>query len=161
MEMLIVVAIIGVIAAVTIPAMTQATDGAKIHGAARMLLAHVAKVRQLAATGRDDPSWNPGDKAVQAGLLINPTGYSIYMDKDDDPNNGNEVTLQVVDYTTDAIGNTRATRVRVVSPVPGTDIRFRRNGTLTSNNDVLVVLQDNGGKEERIRIYYGGTARLE
>lgn len=160
MEMMVVVAIIGVIAAVAIPAMTQATDGAKINGAARLLLAHVAKTRQLAATGREHPNWAPNERTVQAGILIQPTGYLIYIDRDTTLD-GDEETVEAVDYTTDAIGNARASRVRVVAPPPNTDIRFRRNGTLTTNNDVWITLRDNAGKEERIHIFFGGTARLE
>jgi prepilin-type N-terminal cleavage/methylation domain-containing protein len=166
-EMMVVVAIVVILAAFAIPAMFRATDQAKTRGAARTMLGHLAKARQLAASGREDASWPAGSRTIEAGVIIAATGYQIFVDRND-VTDGDEIIVEAVDWAPAAgfetkVGDRAADSLVITAPPPGAEIRFRKNGTLAANPPVdqtIIIRDTQSGAVEELTVSFGGSVQL-
>ncbi len=158
---MIVIAIVGILAALVIPNFARSREFAQLHRATRKIVGVVARARTLAATGKNEnyAGWAPTDRTVQSGILITATGYQLFVDRNRILD-GDEILIEVVDYAT--IGTIDyAQNVQLTAPAPGTEIRFDKNGTLSTPSDVNVILRDAGsGVTETVRIAYGGSTKI-
>ena len=161
-EMVMVVVIIAVLAALTVPAMTRATENQKLYSAARALLGDLVSARQLAATGKKDtdpapPNWGQTEVTASAGIVIQANGYQVFIDRNMQID-GDEIIQRVVTYTG---GDSN---IVITSPAPGTVIRFRRNGTLEGSPpaDQTIIMRDtDSNRSEQLTVFYGGSVRID
>ena len=161
MEMVIVVAIVGILAALVVPSFSRSKELGDLRAATRKLMGTIQRARTLAATGKNDnyPTWNPTDRVVHAGILFAPDGYQLFVDRDR-IRDGDEITIEVVDFD-DSTASEYAPTVVVVAPPPATEIRFAKNGTIVGGLDNTLILRDTpSGIEQTVQLSLGGSARL-
>lgn len=162
-EMMIVVAIVGVIALVAIPNFFAGTNQADMRAATRRLRGNIAKARTLAATGKNDnyTGWAATDRTVEAGVQIDATGYRVFVDNDRIGGNGTEAVLEIVNFQ-DYGAEDAAPQLQIVQPAPGTQIRFQKNGTLTTQNNQTIIFRDTvSGMTMSVLVAFGGSTRVE
>jgi prepilin-type N-terminal cleavage/methylation domain-containing protein len=161
-EMMIVVAIVGVVALVVVPQFVGSTNLAEMRAAARKVRGTVARARTLAATGKNDgyAGWNANDRTVEAGIEVLPggTGYQLFVDRDG--NAGDEAIIGIVNYAP-ASGPHSAPNLTITNPAAGTQIRFLRNGTLSGGANQSITVQDVSGAQMTIAISYGGGTEIQ
>jgi type II secretory pathway pseudopilin PulG len=156
--MVIVVAIVGILAALVIPSFTRSNDLADMRAASRKLMGTLVRARTLASSGKNEnyPGWLPTDRTAQAGLFLTTTDFRLFVDRNN-VTDGDEIILEVVDFT--EAGSNYAANVLIQAPPA--EIRFQRNGTLTTTTNQDIVLEDQGsGLRQTIRLTYGGSVRL-
>lgn len=155
LEIVITVAIVALLAAVAYPFFTNSIEKGKLNDVTKRMLAHFTKARNLAASGQTDSSWGGGDRTITALVRIeSATGYTVYIDRDD-VWDGDEVAVQVVDFTISDPGSD----IRITAPAPLTVIRFRSNGTLTGGGQVDITLTDNN-RTRNLRVTVGGLTKI-
>lgn len=170
-ELVIVLAIIGVLAAVVVPSFTRVKERQELNDLARRTLVDLRQARTIGASGRTigdgftentTPINGPGDPtgAVRVrfgGIRIaSTTSYTVFGDNDNIANNGGERDIAAIDFTT----NNRGTRVRIAEPAPGTEIRFHPNGTRASGPGTMVLEDATTGNRKTITITAAGIAKF-
>ncbi|MCC7383006.1 MAG: prepilin-type N-terminal cleavage/methylation domain-containing protein [Deltaproteobacteria bacterium] len=157
-EMMVTVAIIGVLAALAVPMFYRLQRQNRLRSDARMLLAHLAKARGLAVSGKDGgptSGWGPDDRTRSAGLRIDSTTqYVVFIDRNLSTD-GDEVTVETVDFSLRPDAQTV-----IDAPAVGTEIRFRGNGTVVQPEN-LTVRDPTLSESRTIVLSGGGKARLE
>jgi prepilin-type N-terminal cleavage/methylation domain-containing protein len=159
-EMMIVVAIVGVVAIVVVPQFMRSTNLAEMRAATRKLRSTVARARTLAATGKNEnyTGWNPNDRTVEAGIQIDATGYRLFVDND--RNAGNEAVIEIVNFAP-ASGPHSAPNLSITQPAAGTQIRFQKNGTLVGGANQFITIQDISGMQMTVAISFGGGTEVQ
>ncbi|MGF1510926.1 MAG: Tfp pilus assembly protein FimT/FimU [Myxococcota bacterium] len=167
-EMLIVVAIVGIVAAIAIPNYVTSRERQRISARARELTQAFQLARSEAASGRTIAA----GQIVQAGLRFNDaTNFDLFVDID----NSDPVTVtrsfQWDTNTSPIIGTSGGNQVQieevavgplVESPPAGGQVRFRNNGTLTNPVEVRIILRDDVTRQRRlVQVSYTGQARIE
>lgn len=153
-EVMVVVAILAIGAAIALTTLNRGTSKADMHAAANDMVGKFRRARSLAKTGTTPPNaFAAGERTVQAGIrIVSPTSYSLFIDNDNVP--GGEVAIEIVD-----LQQSFGQGFSITAPPANTQIRFRRNGTLDQPANVNVVLRDTqGGTQRTITVTYGGSA---
>lgn len=154
-EVLVVVAILAIGAAIALTTLNRGTSKADMHAAANAMVGHFRRAQSMAKTGTTPQgAFAPGQRTVQAGIrIVSPTNYTLFIDNDN-VSNGGEVAVEVVDLV-----QSWGTGFSITAPAAPTEIRFRRNGTLDQPSNVNVVMRDAHGNTQRtITVTYGGSA---
>lgn len=159
LEMMIAVAILVIAAAVAIPNFEARKRQDKIQRQARLLVAHFAKVRSLAASGQTNLSWGPADRTVNAGIrVVSPTAYELFIDRNSRTDN-DEIVVERVDFTQEIPG----IPVQFASASVPYEVRYNASGTLEtpSSSTIDLTLEDLDTQRTRvIRVTYGGLAKI-
>jgi Tfp pilus assembly protein FimT len=154
LELVTVMVIITATVAMSVPLFARSARRDDLRKASRGLAADLARSRSLAASGyrtNVSPPWLPGDRTMNAGIVINgPSSYSVFIDKDA-TSNGNEITVAVV---------TLPNFVTIAAPPAGTEIRFRPNGTVVNVSNV-VVTDNQIGLSRTVVLTGGGALRVQ
>jgi Tfp pilus assembly protein FimT len=160
---MIVVAIVGVIAAIAIPSLTKNNSLAEMRTQVRKMRGQVARARTLASTGKNEnyAGWNPTDRTQQAGILItSATSYQVFVDRDN-VTDGDEIVLKVVNFANLSTDADYAQQLTITTNANPPEVRFRKNGTVFGNTDIDIVFTDaDSGLTETIRVLYGGTTEV-
>jgi prepilin-type N-terminal cleavage/methylation domain-containing protein len=160
-EMMIVIAIVGVIAAIALPNLFHNNSLAEMRASVRRMRGNIARARTLAGTGKNEnyPGWAATDRTVHAGIIFqSATQYQVFVDRDT-TTNGNEIILKVVNLADLSRDADYARSVTMVADQA--EIRFQKNGTLNSATNVNVVFTDaDSGLSETIRVLFGGTTQV-
>lgn len=156
-ELVLVLAIIGIAAAIGIPSFLRARREAQLDNRTRELISMIARAQSEAITGRELIGASPGvvGEAMQAGVrFIDADTYVVFVDNDGDPANveivarveleggggggiassdaaGTEVELETV-----TVGGTTE------APPAGLEFRFRNDATVVNSQNVVVQLVD-------------------
>lgn len=183
--MVVVVTIVGLVAAVAIPLAARVKQRNELNDFARRTLGDLREARALGASGRiispsSTPTPAPAPAPCPPGLtcassmsapaipandirvryggvrVASTTSYTVFADDDNIANNGGEIDLTVVDFT----AKNPASTVRIISPTPGTEIRFQSNGLRSSGPNVLILEDSASGFRKTISITAAGTAKL-
>ena len=150
LEVMIAVAVVGVVSAVAFPRLDELSRRSHFNGATRRLVGTLRESRAMAIARQDVA----GVRAEQVGIRVDsPTQYTQFMDPDTDSANDNDVVLRVVNVLT----IDRAQGFRIVSP-PGTVIRFRRDGSTTATT--LDLADDYSVQTRTIRLTAGGQTSI-
>lgn len=161
-EVMVVIGIVAVIAAIGIPVASHMRNKSRLTKVARELQARVTQARALAATATPDPAWPAGSRVQSAGIRIeSQQSYTVFIDRD--VADGGESVVSVIDFTQQE-GPGTSLGFRNPSTFP-TTIRMSRNGQLTSGAQVDVVVEDrtgqsNGTDSKTVRINLSGTPRI-
>lgn len=156
LELVIAVAIVGILTAVAVPALRSSRTRSEVNDAARRLSSNLASARSLAAKGQTaGPPWGVGDRTVTAGVrIISQTQYAVFIDRD--ANAGDEIDVTVVDL----LVSDPNSPVRITAPAPS-EIRFRSNGQLTSGNAVDITVSNPGvGISKNLTVSVGGITKF-
>ncbi|MEO1233412.1 MAG: GspH/FimT family pseudopilin [Myxococcota bacterium] len=151
-ELTVTVAIVAVAAATALPYFGGMAARGKLRTATRELLGHVAEARTLARSGREGfAGWGEDDRVLQSGMRMVDTGsYEIFVDSNDTADGQGEVVVA-----------THTVPENYALEMSQTEIRFRRNGTLSTNQDVTLTLVHSGLKlKNRIEVSFGGRMKL-
>lgn len=167
-EMMVAVAVVSLLAAVAVPLTTHAVRRQKLRSTTRLMMVNLKNAQSSAAMGKDLSAYGFGfgsgsgfgpavtPRARYAGLVINSDGYQTFIDADDLPYSGNEVTVRWVQFDEGTNPQTE-----IVSPPPGTVIQFRSNGTLLSGAATQIVIRDSEtGQQQTIEINVAGNMRI-
>jgi prepilin-type N-terminal cleavage/methylation domain-containing protein len=165
-EMVVVLGIVAIIAMVAIPTFGKVRREQKLRSECRKIYATIRQTQNAIATGKDLAAYLPPPasgqppptttRAKAGGIIVQSTSYSTYLDIDDNPSSGNEVTLKTVDFTLDT-----DEPVGIALPSPGTRIQLRSNGTLNGGAAVPIELTDpSTGAVCRIEVSVTGGARI-
>lgn len=174
LEMGIVLAIVGIGAAVAIPYFLAAKKKSELHQAARHALGHVRVARTVGASGKiieapTPPPPPPGESyaifipppvtARVGGIrIISPTSYAVFAASEADPAIRRDRDLEVVDL----LAHDPSSPLQIVSPPPRTEIRFQSNGSMISGQAAEIILRDTDSLlEKRITISGSGAAHIE
>ncbi len=152
LEVITVSAIFAVVAATVLPSFQTMVAKAKLRTAARELMSAVTNIRTLARSGRGDiAGWSEEARVKEAGMrLVNAYTYEMFIDADDVPGNGNEISLK-----------SKAFSSRYTITMSQEELRFRRNGTLSTENDIIILVKDAVLKHSfNLRVTFGGRSRL-
>lgn len=161
-EIVMVLAVTSTLVALVLPWARRNLATAELTSATRVMMAHIAKARSLAAAGTlpdfqgSLPSgWTTTDRIVSAGIqILSPSQYVVFVDKDYDDTQ--VVAVQVVDLAVDHPGS----NLQITS---GSTVRFKRNGTLhqVAAEDLNFVLRDvETGRERMMQVSWAGRARI-
>lgn len=160
LEMVIVMAVVALIAAVSFPTFSRLQQREQVNGATRTLLADLRSARALAATGQrmDNPLDNPDAPMIRFGGIqfISETQYQIYGDNNDVFDSA-ETFLKTLDLEQMYPG----TSLRFVV-TPGEHIRFNARGIREYSSRGQVVIEDTStGLRQAIEINSGGSTRID
>ncbi|MEQ9501330.1 MAG: type II secretion system protein [Deltaproteobacteria bacterium] len=155
LEVMVVIGIVAIGAAIAMATFQRSTAKADMRSAANAMVGDFRRARSMAKTGTTPPgAFAAGQRTVQAGIrIVSATSYSVFVDNDN-VSNGSEVAVEVVDMLTKY-----GAGFSITAPAVGTEIRFRRNGTLDQPNNINIVMTDtHGGGQRTITVTYGGSA---
>jgi prepilin-type N-terminal cleavage/methylation domain-containing protein len=156
-ELVIVLAIIGIAAAIGIPSFLQARREAQLDNRTRELVTMIARAQSEAITGRELTGTAPGvvGQARQAGVrFIDADTYVVFVDNDDDPTNVEIVARVDLEgggggglASSDASGTDVEVEDVTVggtteAPPAGIEFRFRNDATVVDSDNVEVRLVD-------------------
>ncbi len=158
--------ILGSLAVIQWTSWKRTTDGRTL---TRRLIAHLAKARQLATSGRSDTtdaSW-PQDAlgnplpAINAGLEVTgPQSYRVFVDSDR-VTNGNESAVDIIDWG--PTSTSPKEHLSFPSGVVNSLVRFGQQGTVTNAGGIpdLVLVDTSSNKRHQIAISVTGIARVK
>ena len=153
LEMVTVIAIVAVALGVAVPSVARMQARRALRSTAQDLMGRVEQARSLARSRRTGyPGW-PEDMVVkESGLrFVGGRKVEVYVDGDKQNDGAHEVVVSAAWFQP---------RIALASPV--TQLRFRRNGTLTTTEDLDFVLRDRPTEQEiTVSVAYGGQSRLE
>lgn len=150
LEVMVAVAVVGVVSAVAFPRLDELSRRSHFNGATRRFVGALRESRAL-AVARTDVA---GVRAEQVGIRIDsPTQYTQFMDPDTDSTNDNDVVLRVVNV----LVVDRAEGFRITAP-PGTVIRFRRDGGTTATT--IGLADDYSVQTRTVRLTAGGQTSI-
>lgn len=138
-EMMVVIGIVALVAAVAIPVMSGLTKRTRARDAIRELQAKVTQARALASSGHRDPAWPPNARTMNAGIRFDDArSYVVYADQDTTLN-GNESIIAVVSL----VPSSGVTPVSITTPNTFPfDLRMKSNGQLLSGAPATFVITD-------------------
>lgn len=155
-ELVVVVAIIGIVLGVAIPAFTRSKETRELRGVANRLVGHCRQAQALARSGRADvPVWPQDTRTQAAGIrFISSTQYAVFVDQDKLANgSATEADVELVDIAADGSP--------FVFVSPPAQIRFRKNGTLPAPPDLQVNIRNSVTNQTKaVKITYGGRASI-
>lgn len=151
-ELVAALAVIAIFASMSVPLLQRSSRRVMLRRTAQAMVADVAEARGLAAAGaRRGTPWSSTDRTRSTVLEINDDhSYVVAADRDmtDD---GDEIVVATVQLPTN---------LRILSPSPGTMMRFRANGTVIAPFDI--VLQDRESRASyTVVVSSGGLARVK
>lgn len=156
LELVIVVVIIGLLAAIVIPSFQATKRRSELNEAVRGVEANLTRARSLAAKGEINAAWGAGDKTVSAGVrVISATQYAVFIDRNTAVN-GDEVVVSVIDL----LRNHPGSDVRISAPAVNAEVRFRSNGILTTATGVDVVLTGSNNATKTVRVTTSGISKI-
>ena len=156
-ELVIVLAIIGIAAAIGIPSFLRARREAQLDNRTRELVTMIARAQSEAITGRELTGAAPGvvGEAQQAGVrFIDADTYVVFVDNDDDPTNVEIIArVELEGGGGGGIASSDASGTDVVlenvtvggateAPPAGIEFRFRNDATVVDSENVVVRLVD-------------------
>ena len=151
-EIVVVVGIIGVMAAIATPTIQGSMASGRFHASARSLLGTLRNARSLAVARRDIGGRTP----VSIGLVVvSDTMIQVFSDIDT-VDNGNEQTIETIDLR----ATERTGTLRLTSPAVGARVRFGRDGA-ASAAQTWVLRQDNQNQTRTITLAASGFAQLD
>ncbi|MCK6548985.1 GspH/FimT family protein [Myxococcota bacterium] len=150
-ELVVAVALIAILAAMSTPMLVHATRKGQLRTEAQALVTDVGLARSVAVAGAERGApWDVGDRTRSAGLMIvDARSWLVFADRDT-TDDGDEVVLRTVVLP---LG------LRIVSPTAGSTMRFRPNGTISGPFDV-VVEDEESHTQRRVVVASGGYARV-
>lgn len=152
-ELLVVVSIVAIGTALAAPHFATSMRDKKLSAASRALISDIKRTRAVAVSAR---ALSNGQRAQAAGLRFDTsTRYAVFIDPDDNAQNMNEIDLETVDLLDIASDGA----VRIISPGPGTQLRFRRDGSTTTS--YLLIGDPERRKRWQIEVTAAGQVRLE
>jgi prepilin-type N-terminal cleavage/methylation domain-containing protein len=170
-EMVVIIAVVAILGALATMGFNGLRSRRSVHDAAREVVAQIYRMRSAVVSGRLETTSGPlggGGGPTVASLDGDTTrlqGTGIRID--------NDRTLTFYGSTNDAAGADTILSVidleerfpsgdvRVSTPSPGENIRFRRNATLATTDPTELVLADaESGLRVRIRISLAGVPRI-
>jgi prepilin-type N-terminal cleavage/methylation domain-containing protein len=160
LELVVVIAIVAVVAALAVPLGDRLKERESLRGAARMLVLNLRNARTVAASGQTltgtDPVTGEPLRARSGGItFLNATQYLVFIDNDGDT--GGEQAVRTVDF----LAEDPTSRVRIVAPASGQQIRFNSNGTLVQGSNTLIRLSDQvSSSTKEIQVSLTGYAQL-
>lgn len=146
------VAIVGIVAATSVPYLGRLAAKGKLRDTSRDVLMDISEARTLARSGRDGfAGWTEEQRVLQSGFrVLSPTSYQIFVDADDRDDGVGEIVIRTVDLPEGV----------TIAATPGA-VRFRRNGTTTHRSDVEVdVAYPALDLEATLNISFGGRIKL-
>jgi prepilin-type N-terminal cleavage/methylation domain-containing protein len=157
MEVVVVIGIIGIIAAIAIPTFSRMRERDKLNDAVREMTAKVSQARSLAASNQRNPAWLATERSMSAGIrFLDNRSYIVFIDRDliwD----GDEATIATVSF----IAKDPGTPLTIVNPAPNTEIRMQRNGVLTAGGPVMIEINDDRARAtKRIQVSLSGSTRI-
>lgn len=157
-ELMVVVGTVAMALSLSVPLLTRMAWHNRLGTSARMVVAHLTRARGLAASGTQvgaSPPWTAQDRTRSAGIQItSETQYLVFIDRDTLP--GDEIVMMAVDLEVEYPGQ----QIRIETPAPGAEIRFRPNGTIISPQNITVA--DLAANTRRtISVMSGGRARIQ
>lgn len=155
-EVVIVMAIIGIVAALGIPSMLRARRKAQLDNRVREFVAAIALAQSEAVAGRQLTGIVGGvtGPVRQAGIrFANETSYVVFVDNDADPTafetirsvnfqGGGSGVLTTNDQGFDVTIESATVGGATQAPPGGIEFRFGRDATIVGSNNVQVVLDD-------------------
>lgn len=154
MEMVVVVAVVGIVAAIAVPGLFRMSQRSALRASANTLVSALKLARTSAASGRASiPGWGANDRTLEAGVrFVSDTQYLVFVDRNRITDN-DEGIVRTFDLVDD-YPNFRL----VGAPA---EIRFQRNGMLTQPLNVDVLLRDQDtGHEYTVRATFGGRVEI-
>lgn len=152
LEMVVVIAIVAIMAAVTVQLFSNWIAYDKPRRSARLLLGDVNRARSYAASGFQPsgaPGWAATDRTVNAGIIISATNaYTVFVDRNG-ITDGDEYPIAVV---------TLPDPVTISAPAVGQEVRFRQNGMTSGPSVDLVVTDTTMGVNRSITVSGAGLA---
>ena len=150
-ELMAVLAIAAVLAAFIVPSAIALNDQADERNEIRRVLNELRLARAAALT-RSPLTAGSNVPTVNAGItIVNATSYVRFSDGDSAP--GGEVAQRVVDLTDSGL--------TITAPLPGSQIRFRSNGTRLNGSPVNLLFLSPSGRTLTINVALTGLATLE
>ncbi len=154
-EMMVVVGIVAILGTVTITSFMQSQRRQETRQIARRFVQNVWRARQIATSGRViDNTVVPPVRAVQAGIRLDTQSkYVLFMDQDEDATNGNEVTVDIVEWDNP--------NIKLLDPgIPDGQVRFTRRGTLSSVSSPTFTIEGEGNRRVSVALTYSGNAKV-
>jgi Tfp pilus assembly protein FimT len=142
MEIMLIVGIMGLLAAIAVPSFTRMQRLDRLRQVTRHMVGALREAKGMAARGTDlNNGVGPLRPARVSGIRFDSTTvYVLFLDEDDTVGNGNEVDVRVVNLLREKAD----TQSQVIQPI-GAEIRFRADGRVRQDPDagnIRVVISD-------------------
>ncbi len=151
------VSIVGLVVSLGVPAFTKLKRSDDLYAAAGNLSAQLSRARMLAGSGYRAglTPWTATDRTKSAGVRVaSTTRYTVFVDRDS-TTNGDELDVVVVDLTRIS----RDAHVTLVSPAPGSEVRFRANGTARAAV-TFELLENDSRRRTTVTVTSGGQVSV-
>lgn len=157
LEVVIVLAIVGALIAIAIPAMMRSRRKAALRECARDLIGNLDRARAAATKGETNSNWNAADRTVSAGIqILSATRYQLFIDRNM-TTTGDEQIVSIVDL---GIEYPNA-ELSITAPASPAEIRYRSNGILNGSAQIDVTVRDAGTTDFKVvRVAPGGGVKL-
>lgn len=161
MEIMLIVGIMGLLAAIAVPSFTRLQRLDRLRQVTRHMIGYLREAKGMAARGTDlNNGVGPVRPARVSGIRFEgPNVYVLFLDEDDTVGNGNEVDLKTIDLQAQKQG----TWAQIIQPI-GAEVRFRADGRTRQDPDtgaIRVVISDPDiGESRTIEVSGLGHARM-
>ncbi len=161
MEIMLVVGIIGLMAAIAVPGFARMQRLDRLRQVTRHMVGALNEARGMAAKGTDlNNGVGPLRPARVSGIrFVGPYEYVVFLDEDDQPGNGNEQDIRTIDLQAQRPGS----RSQIIQPI-GAEVRYRADGRVRQEpaaGTIRIVISDPDiGQSRTIEVSGLGHARM-